>query len=187
MLNSILDLLRKIEQDLDFSFNMKFGYLNADISLVGNGLRISTIINIPSIVRNGKIINVIKASNNNNIQINKLNGFDEIYTISNKSSNKGTEIFILENTINFIDDINNYEMRLSQEKYESQRLDFEDRIYRAQAIFNSARIIRLSEAEQILGDLKTGNALGIIDEKYNEWLEFLILNRLSKDNFSRCV
>jgi len=166
--NLAIEIDRKIEEQVDYSFSEKYGYLTPNPMQIGTGMKAEVMVHVPglSLTKNlRKIINVV-----NNIGLNIKGIYSEstkndgdIFIISNNQTLGVTEKEIAKNIKLITKKIIDQE-RLARKILTKNSLDIEDKICRSFGILAFAKKIESDEILNILSIVKLGVDLGIIKE-----------------------
>ena len=168
------------EEELDFAFSKKWGYLSACPTNMGTGLRSSVMVHLPALNITNNIEKMLGAVSQFGLAVRGLYGegsksAGNIYQISNQITLGQTEKDIISNLTSVTMQI------LEQEKQARKRLlnenkDFLlDKIKRANGILKYAHIISNEEALKLLSYLKLGIDLEIINDIKSSLLSKLMV------------
>ncbi len=158
----------KIQQQLNFSYHEKYGYLTANPMSCGTGLRGYTVLHLPGLkISNNlsKMINIIQ--NFGMIVTNEydedIEGNENIYKITNHQTMGITEETIIKNIENITKRVIEQE-RIARKYLGKNEVQLADKVYRSYGILINAKKLSYKEVEQLLSDVKLGTDLGIILE-----------------------
>lgn len=168
LLSLAIEIDRKIETIVPYSYHEKYGYLTACPTNVGTGLKASVLVHLPglSVTKNTrKVLNVI---NNLGMSIRGLYGEGsrvqgDMYQISNNQTLGITENDILKN-LNLITQKVIEQERLARKYLARKSLDLEDKLYRDYGVLLNARKLGEDETIELISSVKLGTDLGIIKE-----------------------
>jgi len=157
-----------LEQQLDYAASLNMGYLNTDISNAGTGMRASIMLHLPSLVAASLVEKTFKAVVQLGLSVKGFFGDDEnslgcMYQVSNQFGLGFTENEIVEKLESVATQIVNYERKARDEIVGRQKVDIEDRVYRAFGLLKYCKSISAREAIENLSSLRLGAALGWID------------------------
>ena len=157
-----------LEEELQFAFHNKYGYLTACPTNVGTGLRASVMLHLPALVITGQIEQVTSAATKIHLAVRGLfgEGTDaqgDFFQISNQRTLGLTEEEILENIASVLPRIIEYERKLREELLDRRRERIEDRIGRAYGILSHAHVITSKEALEHLSLVRLGVTMGILE------------------------
>ncbi|WP_243108705.1 protein arginine kinase [Clostridium rectalis] len=170
-----------LENQEEFAFNEKLGYLTACPTNIGTGLRASIMIHLPAVTMTNKINSVLNVITQIGMTIRGLFGegsktVGNIYQISNQVTLGLNENEIITNLKGVVNKI------ISQEKLERQRLignykyELEDKIYRALGILKSAILLGGIECLNLLSDVRLGIEMGLIEDVNKQDINGLIVD-----------
>ena len=167
-LNLAVELDKKLDEMLSFSFNKKYGYLTACPTNVGTGLRASVMVHLPALKMTGNLGKILKIVNSFGMTIRGAYGEEskasgDIYQISNNQTLGMSEKEIVQNLENITKKVIEQE-RLARKYLAKNTDDLEDKVYRSYGILTNARKLSSDECENLLSDVKLGIDLGIISE-----------------------
>ncbi|HUX21286.1 MAG TPA: ATP--guanido phosphotransferase [Spirochaetia bacterium] len=156
------------EEQLDYAASLNMGYLNTEISNAGTGMRASIMLHLPSLVATSLVEKTFKAVVQLGLSVKGFFGDDEnslgcMYQVSNQFGLGFTEEEIIEKLESVATQIVNYERKARDEMVGRQRVDLEDRVYRAFGLLKYCRSISAREAIENLSSLRLGAALGWVD------------------------
>ena len=166
----------KISSLINYAFSPKYGFLTACPTNVGTGMRGSIMVHLPALTLTGNTKKVLEAINNFGMNVRGVYGEGsksqgDIYQISNKQSLGITEEEIIKNLKAIAEKITEQE-RLARNYLGKNRIELEDRVYRAYGTLANARLLSSEEAKDLLSSVKLGTDMGIIkeltDKKVNE-------------------
>ncbi len=167
---------------LNYAYNKEFGYLTACPTNAGTGMRVSVMIHLPALVMTGHIEKAFRAIQDLRLAIRGFYGEGSeaqgnIYQISNQITLGRSEQEILSDLIAVIEELGGYEKKARVKLFQENRTKLEDKIERAYAILQSARIITATEAMDLLSSLRLGINTGLIEnlnlEKLNDIFLFI--------------
>lgn len=161
-------LERALEEELQFAFHSKYGYLTACPTNVGTGLRASVMLHLPALVITGQIEQVTSAATKIHLAVRGLFGEGteaqgDFFQISNQRTLGLTEEQILDNIASVLPRIIEYERKLREELLERRRERIEDRIGRAYGILSHAHVMTSKEALEHLSLVRLGVTMGLLD------------------------
>lgn len=158
-----------LEQEIEYAFNEKLGYLTACPTNIGTAMRASVMIHLPAATFNNEIPKLLKGLNQVGMTLRGLygegsKGEGNIYQISNQVTLGVTDEDILTNleavALQVVAEEKNIrKLYLDQYKYE-----VEDRIFRARALLENARVLTLKEALGLLSSIRLGVEEGLIED-----------------------
>jgi protein arginine kinase len=151
-----------IEKKVDFAFSPRYGYLTACPTNVGTGIRVSVMLHLPALKITGQIEKFFNAARDMNLAVRGLFGegteaASDLYQLSNQATLGVSESEIVsrfEKTI--IPEIIEYENTARSQLLSKQADVLDDKISRAMALLQNARLISSQEALFLLSHLRLG-------------------------------
>ncbi len=167
-LNLAIELDRKLEQNVNYAYSDKYGFMTSCPTNVGTGLRASVMVHLPALTKTGNINKVLNVVNGFDMNIRGIygegtNSKGNIYQISNKQSLGILEEEIIKNLEIITDRIIEQE-RLARKILTKDSLNLEDTVYRAYGVLTNCRKITSEECNKMLSEIRLGVDLGIIKE-----------------------
>lgn len=167
-----------LEEDLNYAFDEKLGYLTSCPTNVGTGLRASVMVHLPALSLSNKIAGILNAISQVGMTIRGLYGegskvYGNIYQISNQVSLGLNEKEIINNLSGVVNQIINEEIIARNTMFKTYKYSIEDRIYRALGILKSAVLLNSDECLKFLSDVRLGVEMGIIKD-----VDLVMLNEL---------
>lgn len=167
-LNLAMEIEDKLDKELKFSYNNKYGYLTSSPTNVGTGLRASVIVHLPGLSKTQNISKMLEAVNNLGMSIKNIYNEEarikgNLYQISNKQTLGICEKDIIKNLKAIVDKIIEQE-RLARKILAKNQIDLEDKLYRSYGIISNARKISNEEMIKLMSDVRLGVDMGIIKE-----------------------
>lgn len=171
-LRDAISLAREIDEKLDsvlhFTTSKEYGYLTSCPIDVGTGLKASVMIHLPALRITGNISKILHIVSNFGMNIRGIYGEDtqskgDIYQISNNQTLGITEDEIISNLENITKKVIEQE-RLARKYLTKEKLELEDKVYRAYGILTNSVKLSLDECINLLSNVKLGTDLGIIKE-----------------------
>ncbi len=166
--NAMDEVDSRLEKQLRYAFDPRYGYLTACPTNVGTGLRASVMVHLPALVMTQQIEKVFQAVSKINLAVRGLYGegtqaLGDFYQISNQTTLGRSEQEIIDNVSSVIPQIINYERTVRDKLLETKREVLEDKIWRAFGVLRSARIISSKETMEALSLVRLGVNTGVID------------------------
>lgn len=154
-----------LEEEVELAASLDAGYLTTEITNSGTGMRASIMLHIPALITTSLIEKTFKAVVQLGLSVKGFFGDEEhslgsMYQVSNQFGLGASEVEILEKLESVAAQIVNYERKARDEMVSKQRVDIEDRVYRALGILKHCRSISAREAIEHLSALRLGAALG---------------------------
>jgi protein arginine kinase len=168
----------ELSEHLDYAFSEQFGYLTACPTNVGTGLRASLFIHLPALTATGKIQNVIRDLGSEEVTIRGFYGegtrmLGDIHQVSNQLTLGRVEQKIIDRMVNIAGELAQRERAERHKLMQDDPLQITDRVMRARAILQVAKLMDSKELLQHLSDLRLGTSLGIIEP-----IDYSVLNEL---------
>ena len=157
-----------LEQELDFAYTRRFGYLTACPTNVGTGIRVSVMLHLPALKLAGQIDKVRRAARDMHLAVRGFFGegsdvLGDLYQVSNQTTLGRSEqelLAVFEHTV--VPQIVAYEKQARQALLQQRQNQLDDKIWRAWAILTHARDISAQEVMSLLSHLRLGVNLGRI-------------------------
>ena len=151
-----------IEQKLEFAFSPRYGYLTACPTNLGTAIRASVMLHLPALKITGQIEKFFNAARDMNLAVRGLFGegteaASDLYQLSNQVTLGVSESAVVtefESTI--IPEIVEYEKAARNQLLSKQPDLLDDKISRAMALLQNARLISSQEALFLLSHLRLG-------------------------------
>ncbi|MEM1297408.1 MAG: protein arginine kinase [Verrucomicrobiota bacterium] len=177
MLNNVDTFL---EEQINFAFDKRWGYLTACPTNLGTGMRASAMLHLPALVLSESINQVIQAVNKIGLAVRGLYGegteaLANLFQISNQSTLGESEAEILAKLEKVIHQIIDHEENARQKLMEDKREVLQDQIGRAYAILRYAHIIPSKEALNLLSMLRLGIDLDFFPEEEQPLVDLLLM------------
>ncbi len=158
-----------LEEDLDFAYSRRFGYLSACPTNCGTGIRVSVMVHLPALKLTGEIEKVKRAAGQMHLAIRGMFGEGseaqgDLFQVSNQTTLGKTESEILadfERTV--VPQIVAYEQQARQLLMKQRPHQLDDRIHRAWGTLTHARVLGTDEVLQLLSHVRLGVNLGRLD------------------------
>ncbi|WP_050613604.1 protein arginine kinase [Bacillus testis] len=156
-----------IEQQLDYAFDEKKGYLTSCPTNTGTGLRASVMMHLPGLVLTQQMKNIVPAINQLGLVVRGIYGegseaLGDIFQISNQITLGKSEVDIVEDLKSVVEQIITQERLAREALVKASNIQLEDRVFRSLGVLENARIIELKEAARCLSDVRLGIDLGYI-------------------------
>jgi protein arginine kinase len=156
-----------LEDDLSFAFSPRFGYLTACPTNVGTGMRASVMLHLPALVYSRHIQKVFQAVHKMSLTVRGTFGegtepLGDLYQISNQVTMGQNEADIVQNVGRVIPQIIKYERQIREELLRRERVQLEDKAWRALGVLRHARVIDTQETLEQLSSVRLGVNLGIL-------------------------
>ena len=171
----------KLEEHLDYAFDLKTGYLTSCPTNVGTALRASVMFHLPALRRLKKVQEVLGTVSKFGLTVRGLYGegsdvWGNVFQLSNQITLGQSEEETIEHLARFTAQILHSEQQAREYLLEKdRRLITEDWLYRSYGILSNARTITSQEAMELLSDLKLGVDLEIIQHSDSQLLKQLMV------------
>ncbi|MBX3355329.1 MAG: ATP--guanido phosphotransferase [Phycisphaeraceae bacterium] len=155
-------------QTLDYAFSPRWGYLTACPTNVGCGIRVSVMVHLPSLKLTGELERVKRAAKDLNLAVRGFYGegtdaIGSFFQISNQVTLGVREEDLLEEFAQrIVPQIVAYEREARAMLLERSRLVAEDKVHRAAATLQAARLLTADESLKLLSSLRLGVAAGLV-------------------------
>lgn len=164
--NKIDDIL---EENIEYAFDEKIGYLTSCPTNVGTGIRASVMIHLPALTMIGYMDRILQAANQIGLTVRGLYGEGSesegnMYQISNQVTLGRSEEEIIDTLKEVTKQIIRKENDARSTLLANNRFKIEDKICRSFGILKNARIISSKEALKLISNVRLGIDLGIIED-----------------------
>ncbi len=178
MADKIDDLL---EENVNFAYDDKLGYLTACPTNLGTGIRMSVMLHLPAMAITNNIGSVLRTAGRYGLTIRGIYGegtesMGDLYQISNQNSLGMTEKEILLNVKAVTKGVIKRERELRKMLFENDNPAIKDKIMRSYGVLKYAEKIDVREAMQLLSVIRLGADMGIIKDLEIEKINNLIKN-----------
>ncbi|WP_017754892.1 protein arginine kinase [Calidifontibacillus oryziterrae] len=156
-----------IEENVDYAYDEKRGYLTSCPTNVGTGLRASVMMHLPALVLTNQINRIIPAINQLGLVVRGIYGEGSeaqgnIFQISNQITLGKSEQDIVLDLGSVVAQVITQERAAREMLLKSSNIQLEDKVWRSYGVLANSRIIQSKEAAQCLSDLRLGIDLGYI-------------------------
>jgi protein arginine kinase len=163
-INRIDDLL---EEQVNYAFHDRLGYLTACPTNVGTGMRVSVMLHLPALVLTRQIDKVFRSLHKISLAVRGLYGegsqaMGDFYQVSNQITLGKTEAELLQQVGDVAPALIEYERKARQYLIDESRRDLHDRVSRAYGLLCTAQTISSEETMQLLSSVRMGVNLGLI-------------------------
>ena len=162
------DFEERMGEKVNYAFYEQLGYLTSCPTNIGTGLRVSAMMHLPALAESGWLKKILEACGKMGVAVRGVYGEKSgaegnIFQISNQVTIGHSEEDIIENMLHIINQIIEKERSVRQRILNSNRLAFEDKIFRAYGILANARSITAAETMEHMSWIRLGIALEVID------------------------
>ncbi len=178
--NSINELDSAIEDQLDYAFSPKLGYLTACPTNLGTGMRASAMMHLPALVIANQMEKVVRAVNQLGMVVRGLFGegsdaSGSIFQISNQTTLGEAEDEIIKRLGSVLTSIIEHELNARQRLLEADPGKLFDKIGRAYGILQNSHMLSSSEAMNLLSLLRLGTDLRVFPEENRAAIDRLFI------------
>ena len=168
-----------LEQQLDYAFDEKFGYLTAAPTDSGTGMRASVLLHLPAIRLSGQMQQVMQNMSRVGINMRGMYGegdkaFGNFYQISNQAATGQSEKEICAYLATVAGELVEQEKQLREDLMKKTPYQITDRVKRAEGLLRYAYMLDAAEALSLLSDFRLGIDLGLVQK-----IPLAVLNRLT--------
>lgn len=160
----------ELEKSLDFAFHPRFGYLTVCPTNVGTGLRLSVMLHLPGLKLTGELEKASRAAHDMGLAVRGFYGegseaAGEFYQVSNQTTlGKSDAVLLKEMSDEIIPRLVGYERHARQKLFGDRRESTHDGVARALGTLRYARMLRASEAMELLGLVRLGVLGGLLPD-----------------------
>ena len=182
-LNTAFQIDDWLEEEINYAFDEKVGYLTSCPTNVGTGLRASVMLHLPGLVMTQQLNRIIPAINQLGLVVRGIYGegseaLGNIFQISNQITLGKSEQDIVEDLKSVVGQIVSQERSVRDTLVKTSNIQLEDRVYRSFGVLTNSRIIETKEAAKCLSDVRLGIDIGYIkDISRNILNELMILTQ----------
>lgn len=161
----------RINEQFDYAFNEKYGYLTSFPTNMGTGLRASVDLHLPLISKERDFKRLMEEIGRMGISLKGVHGGDpsenygNLYRLSNQKTLGQTEKEIIENVERFAMQLAGQERQAENEIVRAKRGDVEDEVYKSFGVLRYARKLSFKEGMMYLSQIRMGMANGLIHMK----------------------
>jgi protein arginine kinase len=168
LLSLIQDIDKVIENELNYAYTDKYGFLTSCPTNVGTALRASVMVHLPALTLTGNISKILETGDSFGMTIRGIYGEGStskgnMYQVSNKQTLGISEEEIVKNIKLITEKIIEQE-RLARKYLAKSGIELEDKIYRAFGLLTNCKKISSEECSTLLSQIRLGCDLGIIKE-----------------------
>ena len=157
------------EQQVEYAFDEKHGYLTSCPTNVGTGIRASVMMHLPALVMTKQINRILQAVTQVGLAVRGLYGegseaLGNLFQISNQITLGQTEQEIIDNLYGVVKQIIEHERNARELLSHDNMTRLMDRVCRSYGILKHAAIMESKEAAQRLSDIRLGTDLHILKD-----------------------
>ena len=159
-----------LENELEFAYHPRFGYLTACPTNVGTGIRVSVMLHLPALKLTGEIEKVFRAAKDMKLAVRGLYGegteaLGDFYQVSNQTTLGKEEGELLDDFKHqTIPKIIDYEQHARRTLRTERATALDDIVFRALGLLRSARLMSSDEALRLMSHLRLGVHLGRVKD-----------------------
>ncbi len=164
----VQELDDEFEQNLDYAFDEKRGYLTSCPTNVGTGMRASVMIHLPAVQFAGQLTQLLHNIDQMGLAVRGLYGegsqpIGNFFQISNQITLGQTEEEICNYLQTVTEQVVEQESLLREKLQRDMKYQLEDKIGRAYGILSNARVIASDEALTLLSSVRLGVDMHILE------------------------
>lgn len=157
----------RLEQQLDYAYDEKWGYLTSCPTNVGTGMRASVMMHLPGLILTQQMNRIVPAINQLGLVVRGIYGegseaLGNIFQISNQTTLGKSEMDIVEDLTSVVKQIISQERSAREALAKTSGIQLEDRVFRSYGVLANSRIIESKEAARCLSDVRLGIDMGYI-------------------------
>lgn len=161
----------RINEQFDYAFSEKYGYLTAFPTNMGTGLRASVVLHLPLISRERNFKRLMEEIGRMGVSLKGIRSSEVsenygcLYQLSNQKTLGLSEKEIIENVERFAMQLAGQERQAENEMVRTKRRDIEDEVYKSFGVLRYARKLSYKECMIYLSQVRLGMANGLIELK----------------------
>ncbi|MFC5733879.1 protein arginine kinase [Cytobacillus gottheilii] len=169
-----------LEEEIDYAFNEKVGFLTSCPTNVGTGIRASVMMHLPGLVLTQQINRIIPAINQLGLVVRGIYGegseaLGNIFQVSNQMTLGKSEEDIAEDLKSVVSQLISQERSAREALAKTSNIQLEDRVFRSYGTLLNCRIIETKEAARCLSDVRLGIDMGYIENVSENILNELMI------------
>jgi protein arginine kinase len=171
----------QIEEEVDYSFSDRFGYLTACPTNVGTAIRFSVMLHLPALRLVGEIEKVRRAAKDMQLALRGFHGegseaTGDFYQLSNQTTLGQSEEEILRDFADSVlPSVLDYEQSARRSLIGKRRTYVEDQVWRAWGVLTSARLLDTNETLQLLSMVRLGCSMELLPQADMHAINALLL------------
>jgi len=164
----LIDVLDdELSESVPYAYSTDWGYLTCCLTNTGTGMRASVMVHLPALVITKQINKVLHAITKLGLTARGLYGegteaMGNFFQISNQVALGRTEEELVENIERILKQVIDQEQAAREALLANNRLQLEDRIWRAYGILRHAQTISSNETLDLLSAVRLGVDLGVM-------------------------
>lgn len=168
-----------LEQNLNYAFDERIGYITSCPTNIGTGMRASVMMHLPALSLTNQAEKILLAASQLGVAVRGVYGegtksMGNLYQISNQGTLGLSEEKIIDKINKITMQIVEKERSIRESLMTNQKIALEDKVLRSYGILNSAKVISTQEAMKLISNVKLGIELGIIEGINSNELDILI-------------
>lgn len=169
-----------LEENLDYAFDEKLGYLTACPTNLGTGLRASAMLHLPALTMSNEMAGASNSLGQVGMMIRGLYGegtksYGNLYQISNQITLGISEDDIIRNLEAVVNQFVNQEKIAREGLIKNYKNEIEDKIFRSLGILRSAVLIDSKESLKCMSYVRMGIEMGIVKDVDKSVLNSLLI------------
>jgi protein arginine kinase len=173
----------ELSESLPFAYSSDWGYLTCCLTNAGTGLRASVMVHLPALVITKQINKVLHAITKLGLTARGLYGegteaLGNFFQMSNQVSRGRSEEEIVENIERILKQVIGHEQAAREQLVTNNRLQLEDRIWRAYGVLRHAQTISSNETLDLLSAVRLGVDLGLMASKNGKAIDRPTVNEV---------
>ncbi len=160
----------RVEQQVEYAFDRRYGYLTACPTNLGTGIRVSVMLHLPALKMTGQIDKVLAAARDSDLAVRGLFGegtdaVGDLFQLSNQVTLGVSEAQVVEDFVSrIVPKIAAYEQEARKTLLAKRPQSLDDKIQRALGVLQNACLISSQEALFLLSNVRLGVNLGRIEK-----------------------
>lgn len=160
----------RIEQQIEYAFDRRYGYLTACPTNLGTGIRVSVMLHLPALKMTGQIEKILAAARDCDLAVRGLFGegteaVGDLFQLSNQITLGISETQIVEDFVSrVVPKIVAYELEARKTLLDKRPQSLDDKIHRALGVLRNACLVSSQEALFLLSNVRLGVNLGRIEK-----------------------
>ena len=157
-----------LSESLHYGFSSRYGYLTADVSNVGTGLRVSVLMHLAGLAWKNRVASQLRAAYDLGVSVRGLFGeisrpVGDFYQVSNEATLGLTERDIVQRVSSMAQYLLEEERLARKELLDNQRTRLIEQSRRALEVMSHSRSISAEKAITLMSPLRLGAAIGLVD------------------------
>ncbi len=175
-------VVKRVEQQIAFAYDETLGYLSAQLTLVGTGLRIRSWMHLAGITHFNYLNELTNAADSASVLVEMDEGCEPppgcLYILFNKTSLDASAEELVARFDRFLGQVEKQERQARERLAADETFLLLDRLVRVQAVLGNALLMNEAEALDALSDLRLGADVGALEKvatgpERDDWFEEL--------------